>query len=72
MQASLSTNNHQIINLKLLPKPLGERDPNINKNILREREHLKILDQEQTRIMPSLVAIQTISTHENTTKQAPR
>ena len=66
IQASLSTNNHQIRNLKLLPIPLDERDPNINKIILKDREHVKIRNQEQTSIMPSIVIIEIISMHETT------
>ena len=42
----------------------------INKNIFKERENRKIKDQEQTSIMPSLVAIETISAHETTPGQA--
>ena len=71
IQASLSTNNHQIRNLKLLPIPLDERDPNINKIILKDREHVKIQNQEQTNIMPSIVTIEIISMHE-TTKNIPQ
>ena len=43
---------------------------NINKNILKEKEHRKIQEQEQTSIMPSLVAIETTSAHETTPGQA--
>ena len=40
------TGVYQILSLKLLQKPLGERTPDINKNILKERESRKIKDQE--------------------------
>ena len=47
-------------------KPLVERTLNINKKYLKEREHMKIQDREQTSIIQSLAAIETISAHEST------
>ena len=47
-------------------KPLAKRTLNVNKKYLKEREHMKIQDREQTSIMSSLVAIETILAHEST------
>ena len=52
-------------------KPLGELTRTINKKFLKKREHMKIQDREQTSIIPSLVAIETISAHESTPPAKP-